>query len=68
MDAAQKLLDVIVRLAREGPLRSKAPGVATMPEVHESCGLDVDQMYSLLGVLQDAKLIARASIPSRKSS
>ena len=43
--------------AREGPLRSKAPGVVTMPEVHEACGLDVDQMYSLLRLLRNALLI-----------
>jgi hypothetical protein len=54
---ARKLLEVITRLAREGPLRSKAPGVVTMPEVHEACGLDVDHMYSLLRLLLEARLI-----------
>ena len=52
-----KLLEVIQRLAREGPLRSKPPGTATLPEVHEACGLDVDQMYSLLRSLKEAGLI-----------
>jgi len=28
-----------------------------MPEVHEACGLDVDQMYALLRVLREARLI-----------
>ena len=28
-----------------------------MPELHETCGLEVDQMYSLLRVLKDAQLI-----------
>jgi len=29
-----------------------------MPEVHEACGLDVDGMYSVLKILQDAGFIA----------
>lgn len=28
-----------------------------MPEVHEACGLDVDQMYSVLHVLRAARFI-----------
>src|SRR5436309_3182637 len=42
---ARRLLCVIVRQAYPGTLRSKAPGTATMPEVHEACGLDVDELY-----------------------
>ena len=53
----RKLLCVIVRQAYHGSLRSKEPGIATMPEVHEACGLDVDGMYADLGVLRDAGLI-----------
>ena len=34
-----------------GSLRSKEPGIATMPEVHEACGLDVDGMYAVLRAL-----------------
>jgi len=54
---AKKLLDVIEEQARHGALRSKPPGVATMPEVHEACGLDVDGMYAALAVLRNAGLI-----------
>jgi hypothetical protein len=53
----RKLLRVIEDQARHGSLRSKEPGIATMPEVHEACGLDVDGMYAALGVLRDAGLI-----------
>ena len=55
--SAQKLLGVIARQAYHGSLRSKDPGVATMPEVHEACGLDVDGMYSVLEVLREAGLV-----------
>jgi hypothetical protein len=54
---AGKLLRVIVHQAYHGSLRSKEPGIATMPEVHEACGLDVDAMYAGLGILRDAGLI-----------
>lgn len=51
--AARKLLRVIVNQAYHGTLRSKETGVATMPEVHEACGLDVDGMYDVLKSLRD---------------
>jgi hypothetical protein len=54
---ARKLLDVIVRQIEQGSLRSKEKGVATMPEVHEACGLDVDAMYAVLAVLREAAII-----------
>ena len=54
---ARKLLSVIARQAYHGTLRSKEPGVATMPEVHEACGLDVDQMDSLIQILKHAGFI-----------
>ena len=54
---ARKLLCVIARQVQHGTLRSKAPGIATMPEIHEACGLDVDGMYSVLHVLRDARFI-----------
>ena len=54
---ARKLLCVIARQIYHGALRSKNPGCATMPEIHEACGLDVDQMYSVLPVLRNARLI-----------
>jgi hypothetical protein len=55
--SARKLLCVIARQAYHGALRSKPPGIATMPEVHEACGLDVDAMYSVLQILREAGLI-----------
>jgi len=54
---ARKLLGVIARQAHQGTLRSKAAGVATMPEVHEACGLDPDQMGPLLATLLGAGFI-----------
>jgi len=54
---ARKLLSVIIRQAYHGSLRSKEPGIATLPEVHEACGLDVDGMYRVLRVLQQHGLI-----------
>src|ERR1700722_20280569 len=52
----RKLLCVILQQADHGSLRSKEPRIATMPEVHEACGLDVDGMYAVLRVLCDAAL------------
>ena len=51
---ARKLLVVIAQQADHGTLRSKAPGVATLPEVHEACGLDPEPMQVLLKELSDA--------------
>jgi hypothetical protein len=51
---ARHLLRVIAEQADHGALRSKEPGVATMPEVHEACGLDVDGMYGVLQLLREA--------------
>jgi hypothetical protein len=47
----QKLLDLIA-------LKSRDRGVATMPDLHEACGLDVEAMYVLLGALVEAKRIS----------
>jgi hypothetical protein len=55
--AARRLLCVILKQAYHGTLRSKAPGVATMPEVLEACGVDVDQLYVLLDPLKQGGLI-----------
>jgi hypothetical protein len=54
---ARKLLCVIARQIYHGALRSKTPGTATMPEIHEACGLDVDQMISALRILKEVRLI-----------
>jgi hypothetical protein len=50
MSDSSRLLELIA-------LKSKDRGVATMPELHEACGLDVEAMYALLRELQDAKRI-----------
>jgi len=55
---ARRLLCVIVRQAYQGTLRSKTPGRATMPEIHEACGLDVDELQSLLTILQENGLVS----------
>jgi hypothetical protein len=54
---ARRLFCVILRQTRRGSVISKNPGTATMPELHESCGLDVEQIYPLLFSLRDAGLI-----------
>jgi hypothetical protein len=55
---ARRLLCVILRQAEYGTLRSKAPGRVTMPEIHEACGLDVDELQGVLAVLKDAHFIS----------
>ena len=55
---ARRLLCVIVRQAHHGALRSKAAGRATMPEIHEACGLDVDELQRLLNLLRDIDFIS----------
>src|SRR5262245_4158768 len=55
---ARRLLCVIVRQAYHGTLRSKAPGRVTMPEIHEACGLDVDELQGELAFLKDSHFIS----------
>jgi hypothetical protein len=55
--SARKLLCLVARQAHSGPLRSKKPGTATMPEVHEACGLDVDAMIALIEILREARFL-----------
>ena len=54
---ACKLLAHIAELAYHGRGQQRKPDVAYLPELHESCGLDVEAMYSFLSELQQAKLI-----------
>lgn len=56
-EQARKLLAHIAELAYHGRGEQRKPDVAYLPELHESCGLDVEGMYSLLSELQRAKLI-----------
>lgn len=56
-EQARKLLVHITELAYYGRGQQRKPDVAYFPELHESCGLDVEAMYVLLRELQRAKLI-----------
>src|SRR6185437_1337386 len=56
-EQARKLLAHIAELAYHGRGQQRKPDVAYLPELHESCGLDVEAMYSLLNELQQARLI-----------
>ncbi len=56
--AARQLLALIESQIAHGTLRSKSPGIASLPELHEACGLDVDAMYAHLQLLKDANLIS----------
>lgn len=55
--SARKLLQVIVEQSRHGTLRSKRAGIATLPEVHEACGLDPEPMQELLQELVESGLL-----------
>jgi hypothetical protein len=54
---ARRLLALIVRQADHGPIRPKAAGVATPPEILEACGLDVGEFYDTLAWLADHGLV-----------
>lgn len=54
---ARRLFALIMHEAYHGPLRPKAKGIATPPEILEACGLDVGEFYQLLNVLTRAGLI-----------
>jgi hypothetical protein len=56
-EQARKLLVHIVELAHHGRGQGRKPDTAYLPELHESCGLDVDAMYELLRELAKARLI-----------
>jgi len=56
-EQARKLLVHIAELAYHGRGQGRKPDTAYLPELHESCGLDVDAMYELLRELAKARLI-----------
>lgn len=56
-EQARKLLVHIAQLAYHGRGQQRKADVAYLPELHESCGLDVDAMYALLKELRAAKFI-----------
>jgi hypothetical protein len=56
-EQARKLLVHIAELAYHGRGQGRNADTAYLPELHESCGLDVDAMYELLRELAKARLI-----------
>ena len=56
-EQARKLLAHIAEVAYHGRGQQRKRDVAYLPELHESCGLDVEAMYSLLDELQHATLV-----------
>lgn len=54
---ARKLLVHIAELAYHGRGQQRKADVAYLPELYESCGLEVDTMYALLKHLQAARMI-----------
>ncbi len=55
--SARRLFCVTLQQILDGPLRSKAEGVATAPEILEACGVDVDGFYALLAPLKAEALL-----------
>jgi len=56
-ERARKLLVHIAELAYHGRGQQRKPDVAYLPELYESCGLGVEEMYPLLTELKAAGLI-----------
>lgn len=56
-ERARKLLVQVGDLAYEVKLARRAPDTAYLPELFDSCGIGVEEMYPLLKELHDAKLI-----------
>ena len=56
-ESARKLLAHIAELAYREHHDGRKPGVAYLPELHETCGLGVDEMYDLLKELEQGDFI-----------
>src|SRR5579859_8032823 len=56
-ERARKLLVHITELAYRGRGQQRKPDVAYLPELYESCGLGVEEMYPLLKELKAAAFI-----------
>ena len=56
-ERARKLLVQVGDLAYEVKLARRAPDTAYLPELFDSCGLGIEEMYPLLQELHDAKLV-----------
>ena len=56
-ERARKLLAEIADHTYDGKLARRAPDTAYLPELYDSCGIGVEEMYPLLQELHQAKLI-----------
>ena len=56
-ESARKLLAHIAELAYREHHDGRKPGVAYLPELHETCGLGVDEMYGLLKQLEQGEFV-----------
>ncbi|HUS18982.1 MAG TPA: hypothetical protein VMZ25_04990, partial [Terriglobales bacterium] len=54
---ARKLLTEIADHTYDGKLARRSPNTAYLPELYDSCGVGVEEMYPLLQELHAAKLI-----------
>jgi hypothetical protein len=54
---ARKLLAHVADLAMRSHAPARKPNAAYLPELHETCGLDVDAMYHLLNELKEAAFV-----------
>ena len=55
--AARKLLAHITDLATRSQTSGRRKDAAYLPELHETCGLDVDAMYQLLREIEEASFV-----------
>ena len=56
-ERARKLLVSIAELAYHGRGQQRKPDVAYLPELYESCGLGVEEMYPLLEELKRSRFV-----------
>ena len=56
-ERARKLLVQVGEMAYEVKLARRAPDTAYLPELYDSCGIGVEEMYPLLQELNAASLI-----------
>lgn len=54
---ARKLLAEIADHTYDGQLARRTPHTAYLPELYDSCGVGVEEMYPLIQELHDAKLV-----------
>jgi hypothetical protein len=54
---ARKLLTQIADHTYDGQLARRSPNTAYLPELYDSCGVGVEEMYPLLQELHEAKLV-----------